>query len=202
MLTCVSMFGGGFALTEQQKRFAATIAETQKGFKPVTWELAKTLIYAMVLPFSLIYHHKLRQEIMPKFEAYKRELETREGAKIAAQMEADGYGNPDTVRYRQEYNKRLATAKDADSRYNTLSRMSNEHQSGAQGAATMFMTYMIAWQNHLSIDEFRFLAYCQRIVERLHIRMNFSMPDTFGPSDFIAVYKFMKNYRNAWRNEK
>ena len=59
MLTCVGMFGGGFALTERQKRFAATIAETQKGFKPVTWELAKTLMYAMALPFSLIYHDKL-----------------------------------------------------------------------------------------------------------------------------------------------
>lgn len=196
--TSQGFYGASEQPNENFKRTAQAMALARKGLRPVAWELAKTLMYSLSLPFSLIYHDDQLNATRPIFESYKSELEHRENPRIAAELEAEGYGNVNSQRYKQEFFKRLAAVKSADERYGALSRKVEEHQNGAQCAVTLFMTYMIAWQNHLRMGEARFVAFCGRIVAHLQKCLGFALPD--GSGDFAKLYRFMKDYKDALGN--
>ena len=141
---------------------------------------------------------------MPVFEEYERQLEWREGARIRAEMENKGYGNPDSAKYKQEYFRRMADAKVADDRYGSLSRRLQEHKNGMQSAAALFMACMIAWQVHLGLREAAFVAMCERIVRHLKLYFPVTFPANLNP-DFTSVYGYMNDHFNATRkmmNEK
>ncbi len=125
---------------------ARKFAEARTDFSASEWELARTLLCALALPWSFAWHRGEYAKVKPVFMEYKRQLEERVNPEIAAEMVAEGFGDSETLTYRKEFFKRLAEVRSKDDRYNELSRRIEEHQNGAQTAARLFMSYMTAWQ--------------------------------------------------------
>lgn len=197
-----ALAGNDGQLGENGKRLAEAMELARNDFLPQTWELAKTLMYSLALPFSLIHHDAQLRAIQPRFAACERELESLEKPRIAEELDAEGYGNAKSLRYRQEFARRLNDAKTTDDRYCALSRSVDEHQNGVWCAATLFMSLMTAWQNHLGADETAFLALCDRIAQRLNRHLPLAAPDGFSPADFSRIYNFMKSICNITRTRK